>query len=92
MPLQFFEAQLLEKPAPHLPDGVKIAHVGEQLVALYKVCAAPDGTMATVSIMEGIPGADAAIVDTLRHWRVRPQAGLGICTLSRFVFSISKAR
>jgi hypothetical protein len=46
-----------------------------------------DGDITQVVVMEGIPGADALIVDSLRQWQLRPQP-TPICSLLRIVYSV----
>jgi hypothetical protein len=64
-------------------------HRKQELVAIYKICAGTDGTIASVQPISEIPGAEHAISTALRQWQLQPQPQ-GICTLSRFVFSIGR--
>jgi hypothetical protein len=89
VPPRAFQAELVEHAMPHLPDQFKIAHVNQDFVFLGKVCAAADGPVVSVSVLESIPGADEAIVGALRQWRIRQQpTGQGLCTLTKFEFSL----
>jgi hypothetical protein len=90
VPAHAFDAELAERPMPHLPDEVKLEHINQELVFLAKVCAGSDGRISTISIIQGIPGANEAIIGTLRQWRLRsPLPGVGICTLQKFVFTVN---
>jgi hypothetical protein len=83
-----FETQQVAAPIPHLPDAVKAKHAsGPDLTWMGKVCVQGDGTVDQVSVLSGIPGADDAIVTTLRTWRLRPQVQ-PICSMVRFVFAL----
>lgn len=50
-----------------------------------KVCVDTAGRIERVTIVQGIPGADAKVLETLRTWRFRPQP-VPICTLIRFEY------
>lgn len=88
-----FDLARVSSPVPLLPDDVKLRRVGERLVFAAKICAGADGRIATIAIGQGIPGADAAIMATIRQWRLRAQPdGQGVCTLSQLVYDISAPR
>jgi hypothetical protein len=90
IPPAYFDQQVVAKSDPHLPDSVKVAHAGEKdLVAMFKVCANPAGEIVSVFTIVSIPGADDAIADTIRTWRLKPQP-IGLCTLARFVFDVPR--
>jgi hypothetical protein len=65
IPPMSFDDQRVVSPVPLLPGDFKIRHVGERLIFVAKICAASDGRIAQVSILQGIPGADDAIVGTI---------------------------
>jgi hypothetical protein len=87
VPPHMLDTRATYRPEPHLPDAVKLKHPDEELISMLKVCVAPDGHVAQISLLQGIPGADAAIVETLRAWTFKPQP-IPVCTLQRFVFFV----
>ena len=87
VPPHLFESLLVASPTPHLPDAVKRRARGE-LVGVYKICAATNGKVTTVAPLQSIPGADEAIMTTLRTWQITPQP-MPICTSTRFVFAVA---
>lgn len=72
---------------PHLPDPVKAQHAGGVVTGSYKVCIGSEGTIASVEVRQGIEGADAAIIATLKTWRYKPQP-IPICFIQLFEFHI----
>ena len=93
LPPQAFDAEVLARPLPSLPTAVRLAHVDQRLAFTAKVCAGSDGHVDGVTVLRGIPGADAAIVQTIGRWRMRPQPdGRGVCTIERLVYDIHAAR
>ena len=91
VPPHLFDTELIEHPTPHLPENVLVKAAGRQLPWLGKVCANADGSISQVSVVSGIPGADSAISETVRTWRLRPQP-IPICTIVRFVFDVPAKR
>ena len=88
VPPHQFENEKLSGDMPHLPDIVKIQRKGTgDAVFLAKICVDQGGHVNQVSVLQGIPGGDNAIISTLRTWRFKPQA-IPICSVSRFVFTI----
>jgi hypothetical protein len=88
VPPYALEAQRLAGASPHLPDFVKVTRKGlGDLPFLARVCVDQAGVVNHVEVMQGIPGADDAIVQTLRGWRYKPQP-IPVCFLSRFVFNV----
>lgn len=78
---------LISAPDPQLPDVVKAQRRGQAVTGLYKVCVAQDGSVSSVSVMSGIPGADESIMATLRKWRYKLQT-IEICFLQGFEFHV----
>src|SRR3954466_14427980 len=88
VPLAKFDADALFKPDPHLPDIVKIQRKGTgEAIFMGKVCVDQTGHVNQISVMQGIPGADQAIMSTMRSWKFKPQP-FPICTMIRLVYTI----
>src|SRR5215813_11434154 len=67
IPPHQFDNEKLSGEMPHLPDIVKIQRKGTgEAIFMAKVCVDTSGHVNQVSIMQGIPGADQAIMATLR--------------------------
>jgi hypothetical protein len=87
--------------APHSLDAARVAgampHLPASIVAQRrglgdttfsaKICVDQSGAVSSVSVLSGIPGADAAIVATLRDWRYKSQP-IPVCFVSQFVFAV----
>jgi outer membrane biosynthesis protein TonB len=87
--------------APHALDAARVAgampHLPASIVAqrrglgdttfTAKICVDQSGAVSSVSVLSGIPGADAAIVATLRDWRYKSQP-IPVCFVSQFVFAV----
>jgi TonB family protein len=73
---------------PHLPFEVKILHPCESLTGSYKVCVEPNGTIGSVDVVQGIPGADEGIISSVKAWRYQPQP-LPICFIQFFEFQVA---
>jgi protein TonB len=83
-----FDADALYKPMPHLPGIVTIQRKGTgEAVWMGKVCIDQGGKVNQISIMQGIPGGDSAIMDTMRSWKFKTQP-FPICTMIRLVYTI----
>ncbi|MFO0577409.1 MAG: hypothetical protein U1A78_25670 [Polyangia bacterium] len=67
------QKQAIFRPNPHLPDDVKRGLTGTSVTGSYKLCISQDGSIGSVAIVRSIPGADDAIIATLRTWRYQPQ-------------------
>jgi len=63
---------------PHLPEAVKARYVCDVVTGSYKVCIDQSGAIGSVSVIQGIAGADDVITGTVRQWRYKPQA-IPIC-------------
>jgi periplasmic protein TonB len=88
VPLATFDSNALYKPDPHLPDIVKIQRKGTgEAIFMGKVCVDQSGHVNQISVMQGIPGADQAIMNTMRSWKFKPQP-FPICTMIRLVYTI----
>lgn len=91
VPPHFFDEQMVAHSDPHLPDAVLAKAKARELVWTGKVCANADGTIGQVAVIQGIPGADAKVIETLRTWRLRPQP-LPVCTVIRLVYDVPAAK
>jgi FecR protein len=73
---------------PHLPDAVKRRLKGQpEHSFVTQICVGSDGAVTDVSVVQGIPGADAALVATLRQWRYDRQP-IPVCFVTQLVFSV----
>jgi hypothetical protein len=72
---------------PHLPEVVKAQRVCSVVTGSYRVCIGSEGTISDVSVVQGIPGADAQIADTVKKWRYQPQP-VPVCFVQFFEFHI----
>lgn len=89
VPFAKFDSEALFKPDPHLPDIVRIQRKGTgDAIWMGKVCIDQGGKVNQISIMQGIPGGDNAIMSTMRTWKFKPQP-FPICTLIRLVYTIN---
>jgi periplasmic protein TonB len=67
VPPMKLEQEKLSGEMPHLPDIVKIQRKGTgEATAMVKICIDQGGHVNQVSIIQGIPGADAAILSAVR--------------------------
>jgi hypothetical protein len=80
--------QLLEGGPPRLPEDVKQRYPRQEVHGTYQICIGRDGSVFSVRTVDGIPGADGAIISQLHARRYRPQA-LPLCTQELFVFRIN---
>jgi len=88
VPPHMLEQAKLSGEMPHLPDIVKIQRKGTGLaISMVKVCIDQSGNVNQVSVLQGIPGADAAIISAVRAWRYKPQP-IPICSMVKFEFQI----
>jgi hypothetical protein len=82
------DAQKIAGADPHLPDFVKNARRGLGDSAFSaRICVDQAGSVSRIDVLQGIPGADEAIVQALRGWRYRAQP-IPVCFVSRFVFDV----
>ena len=73
---------------PHLPSEVKILHPCESLTGSYKVCLDRNGSIGSVDVVQGIPGADEGIIASVKSWRYRPQP-IPVCFIQFFEFQVA---
>ena len=52
---------------------------------MAKMCIDQMGNVSRIDVLQGIPGADEAILSVLRWWKYEPDP-IPICFLARFVF------
>jgi len=89
VPPHVLDTEKLSGENPHLPDIVKIQRKGTgDAIFMAKICVDQNGNVNQVSVMQGIPGADGEIMNTLRSWKFKKQA-IPICSMTRFVFTIN---
>jgi hypothetical protein len=55
---------------------------------MVKICIDQSGRVNQVNVLQGIPGGDSTIVDTIRSWKFKPQP-IPICSVNRFVFTFN---
>jgi len=87
VPAILIKKDVLSQDWPHLPDVVKAQRRGTTVPGTYKVCIAQSGSISSVDVLSGIPGADDTIVSTIRTWRYKPQA-IPICFIQAFEFQV----
>jgi serine/threonine-protein kinase len=69
--------EAISEKQPDLPADIASAHRGERLAGMYKVCIAPDGTVAAVTTVQSIAGADEAIANRIRSgWKYKAQTAV----------------
>jgi protein TonB len=89
VPPHVLDTEKISGDTPHLPDIVTIQRKGTgDAIFMAKVCVDQSGHVNQVSVIQGIPGADSSIMNTLRTWRFKPQA-IPICSMLRFVYTIN---
>jgi hypothetical protein len=88
VPPHALDAERIGGVLPHLPASVIGARRGlgdARFVA--RVCVDQSGAVSSVTVLSGIPGADAGIVSAVRGWRYRPQA-LPVCFVTQLVYDV----
>lgn len=80
--------QQVSHAEPHLPDIIKIQRrgTGDARFAA-KVCVNNDGKVFQVNVLSSIPGADDAIVNTIRTWTYKPQP-VSVCFVANIVYDL----
>ncbi len=80
------DGQQLYHPDPHLPDIVRIQRrgTGDARFAA-KVCVNNDGKVYQVNVLASIPGADDAVVNTIKQWSYKPQP-VSVCFVANITF------
>jgi serine/threonine protein kinase len=82
------DAQQLYHPDPHLPEIVFIQRRGTGDARFTaKFCVNNDGKVYQVSVLQSIPGADDAIVNTMKQWTYKAQP-VSVCTVQNLVFDL----
>jgi len=82
------DAQRLAGAMPHLPAAVIGARKGlGDSTFTARICVDQSGSVSSVTVLAGIPGADADIVSTLRGWRYKPQP-IPVCFITQFTYEI----
>jgi hypothetical protein len=77
-------SEVLYKVDPSLPPQARKGR-GEK-VFFAKICVGRDGRVFRVEVLQGIPGADEEMKNTILQWRYKPQP-VDICFPSRWIFS-----
>jgi hypothetical protein len=84
------DSQQLNHPDPHLPDIVRAQRRGTGDARFTaKVCVNNDGRVYQVNVLSGIPGADDAIVGTIRQWTYRPQP-VSVCFIQNLIYDLQQ--
>jgi serine/threonine-protein kinase len=82
------DSQQVFHPDPHLPEIVRIQRKGTGDARFAaKVCIGNDGKVFQVNVLASIPGADDAIVNTIKQWTYKPQP-VSVCTVQNIVFDL----
>ena len=82
------DAQRLPGAMPHLPASVIGARRGlGDTTFTARLCVDQSGAISSVTVLSGIPGADADIVATLRGWRYSPQP-IPVCFVTQLVYDV----
>jgi hypothetical protein len=88
LPPHALDAQRLAGAMPHLPAAVIGARRGlGESTFTARLCLDTGGAVSSVTVLAGIPGADADIVATLRGWRYKPQP-IPVCFVTQFTYEI----
>jgi protein TonB len=88
IPPHQLDNEALYHPMPHLPDVIKAQRRGTGLsIFTAKICIAQTGLVQSVTVMQGIPGADDAIVATIKQWKYKPQP-IPVCFVNNFEFDV----
>jgi serine/threonine protein kinase len=94
-------AQKPRNVAAHTLDSQQIVHADPQLPAFVrsqrkgtgdarfvaKVCVNNDGRVYQVNVLSSIPGADDAILNTIKQWSYKPQP-VSVCFVANIVFDL----
>ena len=82
------DAQRIAGALPHLPASVAGAHRGlGDSTFTARLCVDTSGSVSSVTVLGGIPGADGDIVSALRAWRYRPQP-IPVCFITQLVYNV----
>lgn len=85
IPMALIKKDFLSGEQPKLPDVVLRVFAGKIVTGSYKVCIATTGKIGSVVTIDGIPGADDSIIETVLDWRYKPQM-IPICFIQYFQF------
>jgi serine/threonine-protein kinase len=82
------DSQQVFHPEPQLPAIVRSQRrgTGDARFAA-KVCVGNDGKVFQVNVLASIPGADDAIVNTIKQWTYKAQP-VSVCTVQNIVFDL----
>lgn len=81
------DAQRIAGADPHLPAAIRQQRGSGDSRFMARLCVDERGAVSQVSILSGIPGADADIVQALRGWRYKPQP-IPVCFVTELLFSV----
>lgn len=87
VPFFLIKKQQLSGAEPHLPQIIKQQRRGQTVIGTYLICIAKDGHVSDVTTLQGIPGADEEIGQTLRTWLYKEQA-IPVCFAQHFEFIV----
>lgn len=88
VPAHALDAQVIFRPDPHLPEVVKTQRRGMgEVMFTAKVCIDREGKVFEIHVLQGIAGADEAILATIRQWRYKPQP-IPLCFIANWVFTV----
>jgi periplasmic protein TonB len=88
LPPHALDAERLAGAMPHLPAAVIGARRGlGESTFTARLCLDTSGSVSSVTVLSGIPGADADIVATLRAWRYKPQP-IPVCFVTQLTYDI----
>jgi hypothetical protein len=88
LPPHALDAQRVAGAMPHLPPAVAGARRGlGDSTFTARLCVDQSGAVSSVTVLAGIPGADADIVSTVRAWRYKPQP-IPVCFITQFVYEV----
>lgn len=82
------DSQQIYHPDPQLPAIVRSQRrgTGDARFAA-KVCLGNDGRVFQVNVLSSIPGADDAIVNTIKQWTYKPQP-VSVCFVANIVYDL----
>ena len=82
------DAQRISGLMPHLPASVAGTRKGlGDTPFTARLCVDTSGAISSVTVLAGIPGADADIVEALRGWRYKPQP-IPVCFITQLIYDV----
>jgi hypothetical protein len=85
---RMLDSQQISHADPHLPEIVRIQRKGTGDARFAaKVCLGNDGRVYQVNVLSSIPGADDAIVSTIKQWTYKPQP-VSVCFVANIVYDL----